>query len=196
MLRNKGQKPSTSRSRPKKKTEPYEIPLQFINTTDEEIKIRPYSLMIRVDEVKDIKPMEIPTITEDEKRQLLDLIIEYKDVFAKHDYDLTECTAVKHPIPFLNETPIKQKCFRYAQCDKEICDEEIEKMLKAGVIETSCSPWLSPVVLVKKKDGSTRFCIDYRKLNAKTKKDTFPLPDINDMLQSLHVAKYFTTCGS
>jgi hypothetical protein len=72
-------------------------------------------------------------------------------------------------------------------------EEEIDKMLKSGVIIPSKSPWSSPVCLVTKKDGSTRFCIDYRRLNTATKKDAFPLPRIDEALDSLNGASWFCT---
>jgi len=62
-----------------------------------------------------------------------------------------------------------------------------------GVIEESFSPWVSPAVLVKKKDGTLRFCVDYRKLNAVTVKDSYPLPRINDLLDQLSGNAWFTT---
>ena len=65
-------------------------------------------------------------------------------------------------------------------------------MEKEGVIEPSNSPWYSPVVLVKKKDGSTQFCVDYRQLNKITKKDSYPLPRINDTLDALVGSKLST----
>lgn len=66
-------------------------------------------------------------------------------------------------------------------------------MKQQGVIEPSCSPWSSPVVLVKKKDGSTRFCVDYRKLNAVTHKDSYPLPRIDEMLEAFSGSQWFST---
>jgi len=66
-------------------------------------------------------------------------------------------------------------------------------MKQRGVIEESQSPWVSPVVLVKKKDGSLRFCVDYRKLNAVTVKDSYPLPRIEDILDQLPGNSWFST---
>ena len=66
-------------------------------------------------------------------------------------------------------------------------------MLQKDIVERSSSPWASPIVLVKKKDGSTRFCVDYRKLNSITRKDAYPLPRIDDTLDTLHGSMWFTT---
>jgi len=66
-------------------------------------------------------------------------------------------------------------------------------MLAAGVIEPSDSPWVSPVCLAKKPDGSYRFCVDYRRVNAVSRKDAYPIPDIQDAFDSLRGAKYFAT---
>ena len=68
--------------------------------------------------------------------------------------------------------------------------KHLKNMQRNGVIRPSRSPWSSPVVMVQKKDGSRRFCVDYRGLNAVTKPDTFPLPHINDLLDQLGKARY------
>jgi len=77
--------------------------------------------------------------------------------------------------------------------EKEYVVQEIEKMLKQGVITKSSSPWNSPIVLVKKKDGTFRFCIDFRGVNAATCKDTYPLPRISEILDDLGDATFFST---
>ena len=76
---------------------------------------------------------------------------------------------------------------------QELADKEVEKMLEKGFIKPTDSPWASPIVLVTKKDGSTRFCIDYRRLNDVTRKDAYPLPNINEILETLSGAEWFNT---
>ena len=84
------------------------------------------------------------------------------------------------------------------QCDNHYegflwVDAEVTKMLEQGVVKPSSSPWSSPIVMVKKKDGSWRFCVDYRKLNSVTRQDAYPLPRIDATIDSLAGATYFTT---
>ena len=76
---------------------------------------------------------------------------------------------------------------------REVIEREVKKMLDSGIIEPSDSPWAAPVVLVRKKDGSVRFCVDFRKLNAITKKDAYPLPRIDESLDLLAGSKWFST---
>ena len=77
--------------------------------------------------------------------------------------------------------------------EQTFINEEIRRMLENNLITESTSPWASPVVLVSKKNGKKRFCVDYRKLNAITKKNAYPLPQIDEMLDSLAGATYFST---
>ena len=86
---------------------------------------------------------------------------------------------VQHTIDTGNARPIKQAPRRLPIHQRKEAEQHVTQMLDQGVIEKSNSPWASPVVLVKKKDGSTRFCVDYRKLNEVTRKDAYPLPKID-----------------
>ena len=134
-----------------------------------------------------------PALSTDENTQLKALLEEYSDIFASSSLDLGHTSIVRHEIDTGTAAPIKQAAYRVSQSQKADIEEHIKNMLDQGIIEVSSSPWSSPVVLVKKKDGGTRFCIDYRKLNAVTRKDSYPLPRIDDALDSLAGSKYFTT---
>eukprot|EP00644_Phytophthora_capsici_P018996 jgi/Phyca11/132961/e_gw1.282.11.1 len=100
---------------------------------------------------------------------------------------------VEHHIDTGDSRPILMKRRRQAQTEDATINENVETMLKAGVIEESNGAWGFPVVLVKKKDGSVRFCVDYRALNSVTKKDVYPLPRIDETLEALGGARLFTT---
>ena len=114
-------------------------------------------------------------------------------MFATEAEPFGRTDLVQHDIVTTTETPIKQAVRRTPFHLQEAAKAEVDRMLEKGVIEPSCSPWASPVVLVKKKDGSLRYCIDYRKLNAVTKKDSYPLPRIDESLDALGKAKFFST---
>jgi len=89
--------------------------------------------------------------------------------------------------------PVSTAPRRVAPGERRIIAEQVSKLLQDDVIEPSSSPWASAVVLAKKKDGSPRFCVDYRSLNAVTKKDVYPLPRIDDLLQRLSGAAVFSS---
>ena len=115
-------------------------------------------------------------LSEADKIKSRDLFQSYRDVFAFTDDQLGKTSLVQHVIDTGDELPIKQRPYRTSpQCKQEI-DRQVEDMLRKGIIRESVSPWSSPVVLVKKKDGSFRFCVDLRKVNAVTRKDSCPMP--------------------
>ncbi|CAF4587035.1 unnamed protein product, partial [Rotaria sp. Silwood2] len=100
---------------------------------------------------------------------------------------------VHHAIETGHHPPVHTPPYRVSYKDEQVQREEINKLLKQGVIEESTSPWSSPIVLVRKKDGSVRFCIDFRKLNNITTKDAFPIPRIDDIFDQLSQAEYYST---
>lgn len=110
------------------------------------------------------------------------------------DGKLGTIEATEHAIDLEPDSvPFRQPPYRAGHRDREFEESEIKKMLKEKVIRPSHSPWASPVVLAPKGDGSLRFCVDYRRLNAVTKRDSYPLPRMDDCIDSLGEARYFTT---
>lgn len=121
------------------------------------------------------------------------MLINYQDVFALNDEDMGFTDTIRHRIYTNDSRPIKQRMRRLPHQMAEEADKQVDDMLKRGVIEKSSSPWAAGVVLVKKKDGSFRFCVDYRALHDVTVKDAYPLPKIDETLDSLTGAKWFST---
>ncbi len=94
-----------------------------------------------------------------------------------------------------SKDPLFTHVHKIAPGRRKIVEDEILKMEKEGAITKSTGPWCSPIVLVRKKDGTIRFCVDYHKLKDVTHKDAYPLPRINDILDALRGAKYFCSIG-
>ncbi|CAG2190071.1 unnamed protein product [Mytilus edulis] len=124
-------------------------------------------------------------LSQEQKRGVENLLNEYKDLFAASDRDLGRTNLVRHTINTGNNAPVKQPPRRTPIHMREEVDRHIDDMLERGVIEPADGPWSSGIVLVKKKDGTTRFCVDYRKVNDLTVKDAYPLPRIDDSLEQL-----------
>ena len=121
------------------------------------------------------------------------LLREYADIFSKDDLDLGRTDLTKHKIELTDYTPFKQS---YRRIPPHLYDQvkaHLEDMLKLKAIKKSYSPWSSSIVLVQKKDGTLRFCIDLRELNNRTIKDNYSLPRIEHHLEQLIGATWFTT---
>lgn len=131
-------------------------------------------------------------LSRDHQEQIVRLIQKHDAVFSKGPFDLGFCDRVKHKIHTTDEHPISQPYRRIPPHQLGEVREMLEKFLDQGIIKKSSSPYASPIVLVTKKDGSVRICIDYRKLNAKTIRDSFPLPRIEESLEALRGAQYFS----
>ena len=124
--------------------------------------------------------------------RLIKILEDYNFIFAEDIGELKRATHVKHVIDTGDAQPIRSAPYRVSFKQREIIEKEIKKMLDNKIIRPSFSPWSSPVVLVEKKDKSVRFCVDYRKLNAITKKDSQPLPNIDETIDALNNCSIFT----
>ena len=100
---------------------------------------------------------------------------------------------VKHYFELTDSTPIYHRPRRMSPRHQRVVQEEIQKMLEAGIIKPSAACWSFPVVIAQKKDGKPRFCVDYRELNKVMKADRYPIPNIEEILEELKGHKYFTT---
>ena len=129
----------------------------------------------------------------DQTEALRCLLSKHQDAFMGEDGRLGRTDRYFHHIETGDATPIKQHPRRLPIHQRAEVRQQIDQMLEEGIIRPSNSPWASPVVLVKKKDGTLRFCIDYRKLNQVTKKDAYPLPRIDDSLDTLSGSCWFST---
>ena len=137
--------------------------------------------------------LELPDLTPPQREELQDFLMSYADVFAVDSSELGTMHIITHSINTGNQPPIRQpmKMMPFALIAE--VNKMVSDMLSQGVITPSQSPWASPIVLVRKKDGGIRFCVDNRRLNQATKLDEFPLPRIDDTLDLLAGTRYFST---
>ena len=135
-----------------------------------------------------------PSLGEPGRQLLQDLLLRYRNVFPAPGEPVTGRTStVQHDITTTDARPVR--CGPRPLAPAGLRKEQtcVKEMLEGGQIEPSDSPWASPVVLVTKKDGSTRFCVDYRRLNALMTKDAYPLPRIDNSLRLLGNQQWFST---
>jgi hypothetical protein len=195
---------------------PDEVPVRLMNVSGENIQLRAGSVISELYEAEEVLS-ELPSETkvmadselegvisdmvsrvdsevpESTKTKLEALMHEFSPVFSKGETDLGLTNVVMHRIDTGDAEPIRQQLRRQAKPAIEAIDELVPEMLKAGLIEPSSSPWAANIVLVKKRDGTARCCIDYRQLNSVTKKDLYPLPRTDACLDAMNGCKWFST---
>ena len=126
-----------------------------------------------------------------QQQQLNDLFREFSDVFSQGEDDLGSTLLLEHTIE-THRPPLRQPYRRQNSAVRREEMVQVQQMLASDVIRPTNSPWASPVVMVRKKDGSLSFCVDFRQLNAATVKDAHPLPRIDNLLNALHRASGFS----
>ena len=129
----------------------------------------------------------------EQQAHLRETLQRFHHVFSRDDNDLGRTGLEKHQIPTGDAKPVRLPPRRAPLHMRETVDQQIQEMLDQGVVEPCSSPWAAPLVIVKKKDGSNRICVDYRALNEVTEKDGHPLPRIEDSLDALAGATVFST---
>jgi hypothetical protein len=131
--------------------------------------------------------------SQDQLDSPLESILEqFKDVFEEPK-SLPPHRSYDHHIPLIPEAVlVNARTYKYSPQHKDEIEKQVKELLAKGLITTSTSPFSNPVLLVLKKDGSWQFCVDYRRLNALTIKNSFPMPLIKEILDELAGTKYFT----
>ena len=146
---------------------------------------------------EDVAEAVISSLVEgvEEVRQLplKQLLRKHQNAFQLEPGDMGRAILVEHHIRTGDQPPIRQAPRQLAPHRRQLVDDEVEKMLEGGTIEPAEGPWASPVVLVKKKDDNMGFCVDYRRLNQVMIKDAYPLPRIDDSLDTLAGSCWFST---
>ena len=189
------------------------LPIFIVNNTNKFIKIHRHGLLARISKVQNSNMKTISSVIQNKQQKPLNnkidltdldvtekfrphiknLIVKNQDLFASKDSELGYTSTVKMKIDTQNHSPIKLRPYRTPLKNREVIEKAIDEMLDANIVRRSRSPWSFPVVIVDKKDGSKRFCVDFRKLNQITKRNSYPLPLIDDILALLGNAKFFSS---
>src|ERR1044071_3470912 len=139
------------------------------------------------------KDMHVGPLDHHQQHLFQKLIHENEDVCASSQMDIGRTDLIKHEINTSDSDPIAQQAYKSNPIKKEFIEKEVADMEARNLIRKSMSPWAAPIVIVEKKDGTKRFCVDYRGLNKVTKSDRFPLPRIDELLESFRTANWFST---
>ena len=131
-------------------------------------------------------------VTEEWKERLRAKLSQRSHVFSLHDWDVGLAKGVEHRIRLMDARPFRQRSRRLTPADIEDVRKHLQDLLQAGIIKESRSPYASPIVIVRKKNGAVRMCIDYRLLNSRTVPDQYTTPCIDEVLNVLSGSKWFS----
>lgn len=199
---------------------PFKTPVQVRNETDHDITIPIHCVIAELsvprDIIQNIHPDQVKTaaccsiqqnvdtgpslnfdfgnspLSEEWKKRITAKLHSYSDVFAQHDLDYGHATKVKHRIKLSDEAPFKQRSRPIHPRDYEAVRKHLQSLLDAGIIRESESPFSSPIVVVRKKNGDVRLCVDYRRLNLQTIKDAYALPNLEESFCALSGSRWFS----
>ena len=135
-------------------------------------------------------PQLAPDLSEEQLVQLQDLLKDYSLVTQAKP---GRTSVIEHEIHVGNAAPVRQRAYWIPYSQREAVKKELDAMLEAGVVRPSTSLWASPIVIVEKKDGGLRFCVDYRRLNQLSKFDAYPMPRIEEVFESVGSSTVITT---
>lgn len=140
-----------------------------------------------------LESFDFSHLAEDEALKLKSFLCMNRDVFALSSSEMGCTDRVTHTIELLDNTPFREKCRPIPPSAYDELRQHLEELLAAGIITKSKSPFCSNIVMVRKKDGSLRLCVDYRRLNGRTKKDAYNIPRTDTLIDCLRGAKYFAS---
>ena len=132
------------------------------------------------------------SMTNEQKESIYNMLLKTKFALSSNDEDIGKAKVTPHKIVLTNNTPIWQKPRRFSDPVNEEIERQCKQLEAMDIIEKSDSPWSSPIVPVRKADGTLRLCVDYRRVNSVTRPEKFPMPNLYDSIYSAHNIKFFT----
>ncbi len=195
-----------------------EIEINILNWNDKEVKIEAGEVIGKIAEMEEIsgpknaaeEKVGSSLITDDEiwkqisklnfgenlnkenMETLQNLLFQHKKALCWSEWDLGRTKVIKHNIKTNRSRPVRQPTSRIPMALRPIVEKKVREMEENGIIKPSMSPWSSRIVMVKKKDGDWRFCVDFRDLNRVTEKEVYPLTRIDEAIDTLNGSRYFT----
>lgn len=186
------------------------FPVLICNNTNKRMKLNRGNVVAKIEDIEgdcvplteaihsstlegDKQSLDLTSIPEEHREQLEKLLEKNSDLFAATDLELGRTEAITMKIDTGDHPPIRLKPYRTPINQREVVDKAINEMLEAKVIRRSTSSWSFPTLMVPKKDGGKRFCVDFRKLNAITRQYQWPLPHLDDIMVSFGKSRVFSS---